>query len=140
MEVTDGIDGALAVGIAVAATMQLFVRTPEISHAVGTTRAHVVLNISPQENAHLLAKQKRAGPRGGVELVDLAWVCLQLNSCCDSQSSCSYNRLFPWRPRFPVKHSVLCKYDIYYVVITNRSTEVREQSILFPFVLCRKEQ
>ena len=36
MEVTDGNYGVLAAGIAVAATMQLFVCTPETSH-VGTT-------------------------------------------------------------------------------------------------------
>ena len=51
MEVTDGNDGALAAGIAVAAMMQLFVRTRETSHVVGTKRAHTVLNSSPQENA-----------------------------------------------------------------------------------------
>ena len=39
MKVIDGNDGVLAAGIAVAATMQLFVCTPETSH-VGTNRAH----------------------------------------------------------------------------------------------------
>ena len=52
MEVIDGNDGALAAGIAVAAAMQLFVCTPETLH-VGTNRAHIVINSSPQENAHL---------------------------------------------------------------------------------------
>ena len=42
MEVIDGNDGVLAAGIAVAATMQLFVCTPETSH-VGTNRAHIFL-------------------------------------------------------------------------------------------------
>ena len=90
--------------------------------------AHRVLNSSTQENRHL-AKQKRARPRGEIELIDLTWVCLQLNCCCDSQSIYSYNRSFPSRPRFPVKHSVLCKYNTYYV--TNCSTEVGEHPILF---------
>ena len=41
-------------------------------------------------------------------------------------------RLHVWfssRPRSPVKHSVLCKYNTYYV--TNCSTEVGEHPILF---------
>ena len=88
-----------------------------------------------QENVHLvhLTKQKRAGSRGGIELsillVGLTLVCLQLNCCYNSQSSYSYNIPFPSRPRFPVKHSVLCKYNKYYV--TNCSTEIGEQHILF---------
>ena len=45
---------------------------------VGTNMAHGVLNSSSQENAHL-TKQKRAGPRGEIELIGLTWVCLQLN-------------------------------------------------------------
>ena len=67
MEVIDGNDGALAAG----ATMQLFVRTPETSHVVGTNRPHKVLNRSTQEFGHLvhLTKRKRAGPREGTELV-----------------------------------------------------------------------
>ena len=57
MEVIDGNDGVLAAGIAVAATMQLFVCTPETPH-VGTNRARIiVLKISPQENAHLTIYQ-----------------------------------------------------------------------------------
>ena len=52
MEVIDENDGVLAAGIAVAATMQLFVCTPETSH-VGTNRAHIVLKTSSQEYAHL---------------------------------------------------------------------------------------
>ena len=40
---------------------------------VDTNMAHRVLNSSTQENAHL-TKQKRAGPRGGIELVGLTWV------------------------------------------------------------------
>ena len=44
MEVIDGNDGVLAAGIAVTATMQLFVCTPETSH-VGTNRAHIVLAV-----------------------------------------------------------------------------------------------
>ena len=69
MEVTDGNDGALAAG----ATMQLFVRTPETSHVVGTNRPHKVLNRSTQEYGQLVhfTKRKRAGPRGGTELVDM---------------------------------------------------------------------
>ena len=55
MEVIDGNDGA---GIALAATMQSFVCTPETSH-VGTNMAHS----STKTNAHL-TKQKRAGPWG----------------------------------------------------------------------------
>ena len=64
MEVIDGNDGVLAAGIAVAATMQLFVCTPETLH-VGTNRAHVVLKTSPQENAHLTicTKARRAARR-----------------------------------------------------------------------------
>ena len=49
MEVTAGNDGALAAGIALAATMQSFVCTQETSH-VGTNMAHRVLNSSTQEN------------------------------------------------------------------------------------------
>ena len=64
VEVADGNDGALAAGIAVAATMQSFVCTQATSH-VGTNRAHIVLN-SSQENAHL-TKPRRAGPRGEIE-------------------------------------------------------------------------
>ena len=62
MEVTDGNDCALAAGIAIAATMQLFVLTPETSHVVGTIRAHhVVLNSSPQENVFLKIYQGASG-------------------------------------------------------------------------------
>ena len=103
MEVTDGNDWALVAGIALAATMQSFVCTPKTSH-VGTNMDHS----STQENAHL-TKQKRAGPRGEIEVAGLTRVCLQLNCCFDSQNSYSYNILFPSRPRFPVKHSVACK-------------------------------
>ena len=107
MEVTDGNDEALAAGIALAATMQSFFCAHDPSH-VGTNMAHRVLNSSTQENGHL-TEQKRAGPRGEIELIGLTWVCRQLNCCCDSQSSYSYNILFRSRPRFPVKHTVLCK-------------------------------
>ena len=71
---------------------------------------------STQENEHL-TKQKRAGPRGEIEVVGLTRVCLQLNCCFDSQNSYSYNILFPSRPRFPVKHSVACKYNTCYTVV-----------------------
>ena len=100
MEVTDGNDGALAAG----ATRPLFVSTPETSHVVGTNRPHKVLPVSTQEYGHLvhLTKRKRAGPRGGTEVVGLTRVCNQLNFCCDSHSSYSYNRPFPSWPRFPV--------------------------------------
>ena len=87
IEVTGGKDGALAAGIALAATMQSSVCTHETSH-VGTNMAHRVLNSSTQENGHL-TKQKRAEPRGEIELIGLTWVCLQLNCCCDSQRSYS---------------------------------------------------
>ena len=60
MEIIDGNDGVLAAGIAVAATMQLFVCTPETSH-VGTNRTHIVLKTSPQENAHLTIYQGASG-------------------------------------------------------------------------------
>ena len=128
MKVTGGSDGALAAGIALAATMQSFGCTLATSH-VGTSMTHRVRNSSTQENVHV-TKQKRAGPRGGTELVGLTWVCFQLNCCCNSQSSYTYNISFPSRPRFPVKHSVLCKYNTYYYV-TNCSTEVEERPILF---------
>ena len=59
MEVIDGNDGVLAAGIAVAATMQLFVCTPDTSH-VGTNRTHKVLKTS-QENAHLTIYQGASG-------------------------------------------------------------------------------
>ena len=62
MEVIDGKDGVLAAGIAVAATMQLFVCTPETSH-VGTNRTHIVLETSPQENAHLTIYLGASGAR-----------------------------------------------------------------------------
>ena len=60
MEVTDGNDDALIAGIAVAATMQLFVCTPETSH-IGTNRAHIVLNSSAQENEQLRIYQGASG-------------------------------------------------------------------------------
>ena len=60
MEVTAGNDGALAAGITVAATMQLFVCTPETSH-FGTNRTDIVLKTSPQENAHLTIYQGASG-------------------------------------------------------------------------------
>ena len=126
MEVTDGNDGALVAGIALAATIQPFVCTYETSGGC-TNLAHRVLNSSTQEDGHL-TKQKRAGPRGEIELIGLAWVCFQLNCCCDSHSSYSYNRSFPSRPRFSVKHSVLCKYTTHSLF---RSTEVGEHPILF---------
>ena len=66
MEVTNGNDGALAAGIALAAMMHSFVCTHETSHVVRTNMAHRVLNSSAQENGHL-TKQKRAGPRGDIE-------------------------------------------------------------------------
>ena len=122
MEVTDGNDGALVAGIALAATMQSFVCTPKTSH-VGINMAYS----SAQESAHL-TKQKGAGSRGEIKVVGLTRVCFQLNCCFDSQNSYSYNMLFPSRPRFPVKHSVACKYNTCYV--TNCSTEVGEQPIL----------
>ena len=50
----------LAAGIAVAATMQLFVCTPETSH-VGTNRTDIVLKTSPQENAHLTIYKGASG-------------------------------------------------------------------------------
>ena len=61
MVVIDGNDGVLAAGIAVAATMQLFVCTPETSH-VGTNRACIiVLKTSTQENAQLTIYQGASG-------------------------------------------------------------------------------
>ena len=70
MEVTDANDGALAAGIALAATMHSFVCTHDTSHVVRTNMAHRVLNSSTQENGHL-TKQKRAGPRGAIGLIGL---------------------------------------------------------------------
>ena len=92
--------------------------------------AHRVLNSSTQENVHLTIPRRAAG-RDRITVVGLTWVCLQLNCCCDSKSSCyTYNRWFSSRPRSPVKHSVLCKYKhVYYV--TNCSTGVGEHPILF---------
>ena len=129
MEVTDGNDGVLAAGIARAATMQSFVCTHETLH-VGTSMAHRVLNRSTQENVHLIIL-RRGGRREEIELVGLTWVCLQLNCCCDSQNSYTYNRWFSSRPRSPVKHSVLWKYNTYYV--TNCSTEVGGHVLYFFF-------
>ena len=119
--------------------MQSFVCTHETWH-VGTNMVHRVLDSSTQENGHL-TKQKRAGPRGGIELVGLTWVCLQLNCCCDSQSSYSFNRSFPSRPRFPVKHSVLFKYNTYTVrrnYYSCSSTEVGEQPKFLFFSLSKR--
>ena len=59
MEVIDGNDGVLAARIAVAATMQLLVCTPETSH-VGTNRTNIVLRTS-QENVHLTIPRRAAG-------------------------------------------------------------------------------
>ena len=68
MEVTAGIDEALAAGIALAATMYewSFVCTHETSH-VGTDMAHRVLNSSTQENVHLTIP-RRAGRQDEIEL------------------------------------------------------------------------
>ena len=60
MEITAGNDGALAAGIALAATMRSFVCTHETSH-VGTNMAHRVLNSSTQENVHLTITRRAAG-------------------------------------------------------------------------------
>ena len=60
MGIFDGNDDVLAAGIAVAATMQLFVCTPETSH-VGTNRTDIVLKTSLQENAHLTIYQGASG-------------------------------------------------------------------------------
>ena len=75
MEVTDGNDGALAAGIALAATRPSFVCIHETSHVGTYYMTHRVLNSSTQENAYL-TKQERAGPRGGIGLVGLTWVCV----------------------------------------------------------------
>ena len=74
-----------------------------------------VLNSSTQENVHLIIPRP-AGRREEIELVGLTWVCLQLNCCCDSQSNYTYIMWFSSRPRSPVKHSVLCKYNTYYAI------------------------
>ena len=62
MDVVDGNDSALAAGIAVAATMQLFVCTQETSH-VGTNRAHIVLINSSHKKMRSLRyiKARRTG-------------------------------------------------------------------------------
>ena len=60
MEVTGGNDGALAAGIALAATMQSFVCTRETSH-VGINMAHRVLNSSTQDDVHLTITRRAAG-------------------------------------------------------------------------------
>ena len=60
MQVTAGNDGALAAGITLAATMQLFVCTPETSH-FGTNITDIVLKTFPQENAHLTIYQGASG-------------------------------------------------------------------------------
>ena len=62
MEVTAGNDGALAAGIALAATMQSFVCTHETSH-VGTNMAHRVLNSSTQEKCRPYHNKARRGKR-----------------------------------------------------------------------------
>ena len=66
MEVTAGNDGALAAGIALAATMESFVCTHETSR-VGTNMVHRVVNSSTQENVHLTI-QRRAGRWEEIEL------------------------------------------------------------------------
>ena len=66
MEVTAVNDGALAAGIALAATMQSFVCTHETSR-VGINMAHRDLNSSTQENAHLTIP-RHAGRREEIEL------------------------------------------------------------------------
>ena len=67
MEVTAGNDGALATGIALAASMQSFVCTHETSH-VGTNMAHRDLNISSTQENALLTIPRRAGRREEIEL------------------------------------------------------------------------
>ena len=64
MEVTDGNDGALAAGIALATTMHSFVCTHETSH-VGTDMAHRVRNSSTAlKKMHTLpTKERRAAGR-----------------------------------------------------------------------------
>ena len=68
MEVINVNAGALAVGIiAVAATMRLFVCTPETSH-VGTNRAHIVL-ITQLSSRKCTPNDipRRVGPREEIE-------------------------------------------------------------------------
>ena len=124
MEVTDGNDGALVAGIALAATMQSSVCTPETSH-VGTNMAHS----STQENAHL-TKQKRAGPRGEIEVFNSRLdeglpptkLLLRLTEQLLVQHIVSVEATFPSKALggVQVQH-----------VLRNCSTEVGEQPILF---------
>ena len=92
--------------LSLAATMQSFFVGSNMAHRVLITSTH-------QEHAHLvhLTKRKRAGSRGGIELVGLTWVCNQLNCCCDSQSSYSYDIVFVVATFPVIKHSVLCKHN-----------------------------
>ena len=111
MDVTAGNDGALAAGIALAATIQSFVCTHETSHA-GTNMAHRVLNSSTQENVHLTI------PSPTKLLLRLTEQLLHVQQMVFVEAT------------FSVKHSVLCKYKhVYYV--TSCSTEVGEHAILF---------
>ena len=68
---TDGNDGALAAGAALAATMQSFICTHETSH-IGTNMAHRVLNRSTQENEHLYqTKTRQAAGRDRISRLDV---------------------------------------------------------------------
>ena len=112
MEVADGDDGALAAGIVVAATMQLFVYAQETSK-VGTNRVHIALDNSPEENAHLTLYTKacRAARRDPVSRLDvglpLTKLLLRLTEHLLVQQFVSVEATFV------IKHSVLSNYYIY---------------------------
>ena len=97
--------------------MEMMARWPRCSYLYSRDLArwyrqgpHSSKEASSRKRAHALRHDipRRAGPRGEIELfiVGLTWVCLQLDCCCGSQKSYSYNRSFPSRARFLliVKH------------------------------------
>ena len=120
MKVTEGNDGAVAAGIALAATMQSFV----------CTLATSLVQTWPTEFKIALLKR--------ISRLDVGLpstkLLLQL-----TQQLLVIHISFPLRPRFPVKYSVLCIYNTYrYHNVTNCSTEVGEQPILFFWALSKR--
>ena len=65
MEVIDGNDGVLAAGIAVTATMQLFVCTPETSHVGTQPGPHSSKNLSRKCTPNDIPR--RVGPQEEIQ-------------------------------------------------------------------------
>ena len=109
MEVIDGNDGVLAVGIAVAATMQLFVCTPETSH-VGPQSPHSSKNLSSRKCTPNDIP-RRVGPREEIDPMSRLYVGLPptklLLRLIERRLA---QQIFPVESKFPSQDlELLCK-------------------------------